>query len=151
MRKAARPRRTDEEIDIDILRIIEKNDGELKRTPIGNRAEINYLTVLDHTDRLEREKLITRDSHGYYSITKNGVDIIREKALDRREQTEVLMIARRIGEKSPIQDMSTGLGGFDAQNGRKCFFCGEREGSHKTTHKETCEWMRLRELFEMGE
>lgn len=138
MRHARKPVRSQGQIDIEVLKIISNGDGELKRTHVGNKAEINYVNTVKVTDRLVEEKLIKRDSNGLYSITKHGLDVISEHELGDETVTEILLIAREIAEND--NEM------WDDYN--RCFFC---KNDIPKTHKDGCIWKRLRELFEIGE
>ena len=128
-RKREGRQRTREEMTLDVLEEL-KTEGEMKKTPLGERCTLNYITMSDMTDKLIEDELIKRDSHGFFSITELGISFLKGKELTPGQLTEVISIARKIASNYCRVDRG------------RCIYCDSCE-----EHEKDCIWKRLNEIF----
>ena len=128
-RKKSGKQRTREEMTLDVLETLAR-EGEMKKTVIGERCTLNYITISDMTEQLTKDELIKRDSHGFFSITELGVSFLKGKELTPRELHEVISITRKIASDYCRVDRG------------RCIYCDSCE-----EHEDDCVWKRLNEIF----
>jgi predicted transcriptional regulator len=84
---------------MDILKTLlnAENDGsELKRTPLQQRCGVNYTVIVEYTDRLEKNGLIKRDSHGFYTLTSSGKEYANQANMSESDKTEVIKTTKEL-------------------------------------------------------
>jgi len=64
--------------DLIILEFLSEHDLELAPTPLHRNLErhgydVGYSTIKGRLSKLERRELLTKDSDGYYELTKTGI------------------------------------------------------------------------------
>jgi predicted transcriptional regulator len=92
-------RRTKHDIEIDILKTMldaENNGIELKRTHIQHKCNVNYLVIVEYTDRLIENKLIKRNAQGIYTLTPTGREYAHQANMSERNKTEIIKIAKEM-------------------------------------------------------
>jgi predicted transcriptional regulator len=138
-RKREGRQRTREEMTLDVLEAL-KTEGEMKKTPLGERCTLNYITISDMTEQLTKDELIKRDSHGFFSITELGISFLKGKELTPGQLNEVISIAREIANISEEDIID--------QESDRCRLCGRRDYD-EDEHEDDCIWKRLNEIFNM--
>lgn len=131
-------RRTKDDIRTGILKALleaENNAIDLKRTHIQHKCNINYMVAVEYTDQLVSDELIKRDTRGIYTLTEIGREAANQAELNEHDRVEIIKIAREIAEtQSTCREY-------------ECHFCN----GPIPEHDNNCMWMKLRELFDIGE
>ena len=75
------PRRTKMQIYIDILRIIQKSNGRMRKTHIVYKANLTHMRLKEYLNMLMEKEFISEEIVGretWFVITPNGLEFLRD-------------------------------------------------------------------------
>jgi predicted transcriptional regulator len=75
------PRRTKMQIYIDILRIIQRSNGRMRKTHIVYKANLTHMRLKEYLDILMEKGFISEDVMGretWFVITPRGLEFLRD-------------------------------------------------------------------------